>query len=241
MHTWPQLGLEVLIAEDDLDLLGVIGMTLHNAGFSVTKVNNGADALEALAKQVFALVILDINMPQVNGLQVCTTLRARSSVPVMMLSARDQESDLLNALDAGADAYMLKPFSPRAMVARINALLRRRSFNELNVLQVGLAKLDTDNLTLTLPQEVVRLTKLEIRLLHLLMKNAGQTVSRKILIDEVWDTYSTANRNMLKQVIFRLRRKLLQDPEAFAALGTTPDGYIWHVPAVNPAQVPALA
>jgi DNA-binding response OmpR family regulator len=230
MNSWQPPNSKVLIAEDDLDLLGVIGMTLHNAGFEVTKTTNGAEAISAFQTQEFSLVVLDINMPLVNGLQVCTRVRETSSVPVMMLSARDQERDLLDALDVGADAYMMKPFSPRAFVARIRALLRRASLNEIHTLRVGSVKLDIDSLALVLKSETVRLTKLETRLLHLLMTHAGSTVSTKKLIDEVWDTYSTANRNMLKQVIFRLRRKLVHDPAAMELLRTTPDGYMWLAP-----------
>lgn len=229
MNSWPTTGLKVLIAEDDLTLLGIIGMALHNAGFDVTKVTNGQEALQALAQQSFALIILDINMPLVNGLEVCTRLREHSGAPVLMLSARDQERDLLDALDAGADAYMLKPFSPRALIARVRALLRRVSLSEPSTLKVGSARLDIEGLTLTLLTEAVQLTPLETRLLRLLMENAGQPVSRKKLIDEVWDTYSTANRNMLKQVIFRLRRKL-HDVNAVNSLHTTPEGYMWALP-----------
>jgi DNA-binding response OmpR family regulator len=102
--------------------------------------------------------------------------------------------------------------------------------SEPRVIQVGTARLDLEGLTLTLQSATVQLTKLETRLLRLLMSNAGLTVASKTLIDEVWDTYSTANRNMLKQVIFRLRRKLLHDPVATNALRTTPEGYVWRLP-----------
>jgi DNA-binding response OmpR family regulator len=238
MNSWPlNAQKKVLVAEDDLDLLGVIGLALHNAGFEVTKVTNGVDALKALTQHSFSLLVLDINMPHVNGLEVCAKLRATSSVPVMMLSARDQERDLLDALDVGADAYMLKPFSPRALVARIGALLRRSMLSEPRIIQVGINKLDLEGLTLTLQSDTVSLTKLESRLLRLLMSNAGLTIATKTLIDEIWDTYSTANRNMLKQVIYRLRRKLLHDPMAMDALRTTPEGYAWRLPETSESEI----
>jgi DNA-binding response OmpR family regulator len=228
MNSWYVAPSKVLIAEDDGDLLAVIGFALHNAGFEAIKVSNGSDALRAFAEQTFALLVLDINMPEINGLQVCTRVREQSSVPVLMLSARDQERDLLQALDAGADAYMVKPFSPRALIAHIRALLRRSSLSEAKGLQVGSVKLEVEGRALRLPSGEIRLTKLETRLLQLLMLNAGQTVSTKHLIAEVWNTYSTANRNMLKQVVFRLRRKLAHDVAATQALQTTPDGYVWN-------------
>jgi DNA-binding response OmpR family regulator len=244
MNSWYVAPSKVLVAEDDGDLLAVIGFALHNAGFEAIKVANGNDALLAFAEQTFALLVLDINMPELNGLQVCTRVRERSSVPVLMLSARDQERDLLQALDAGADAYMVKPFSPRALIAHIRALLRRSSLSEANGLQVGSVKLDVEGRLLRLPSAEIRLTKLEARLLQLLMLNAGQTVSTKNLIAEVWNTYSTANRNMLKQVVFRLRRKLALDAAAGQALQTIPDGYVWNSEAsatANSASVPATA
>lgn len=239
MSAW-QPSPRVLIAEDDSDLLALIGFALHNAGFAVTKVANGNEALKAIRTSIaidppFSILILDINMPELNGLELCTRMRETSSVPVLMLSARDQERDLLDALDAGADAYMVKPFSPRTLIARIRALLRRTSFNESNSLQVGSCRLDTEGHLLHLTTSEVRLTKLETRLLQLLMLNAGTIVSTKSLIAEVWETYSTANRNMLKQVIFRLRRKLLQDAVATEALRTVPDGYMWQTDA--PPQI----
>lgn len=230
MNAWAPSPNKVLIAEDDLDLLGIMGMALHNAGFDVTKAANGDEALAAFRRQPFSLLVLDINMPLLNGLQVCTKVREASSIPVLMLSARDQERDLLDALDVGADAYMVKPFSPRALIARIRALLRRTSLNECSYLQGGTAKLDIEGLTLILTSNAVRLTKLETRLLQLLIMHAGTTVSTKTLIDQVWDTYSTGNRNMLKQVIFRLRRKILHDPAVMDSLRTTPEGYMWRTP-----------
>lgn len=237
MTSWQLSPVKVLIAEDDVDLLELIGFALHNAGFEVAKAANGMQALRLTEQQQFSLLILDINMPELNGLQLCTRIRTSSSIPVLMLSARDQERDLLDALDAGADAYMVKPFSPRALIARIRALLRRTSLNGIGLLQVGSCRLDTEGHLLQLSSGEVRLTKLETRLLQLLMLHAGATVSTKNLIAEVWDTYSTANRNMLKQVIFRLRRKLLHDAVATEALRTVPDGYMWQLP--EPGQ-PAL-
>lgn len=248
MNSWPAPPATVLVAEDDLELQCVIAMALHNAGFAVTKAANGAEAIELLEHQQFSLVVLDINMPLVNGLQVCTRLREFSSVPVLVLSARNQERDLLDALDVGADAYMVKPFSPRAFVARLRALLRRTAMTTTDAtpadtLQAGIATLDIEGHLLVLPAETIRLTRLETRLLQLLMTQAGTTVSTRTLINEVWDTYSTANRNMLKQVIFRLRRKLLGNAAAMDALRTTPDGYMWRLPetAAEPGPLTAAA
>lgn len=244
MNAWPLTTARVLVAEDDLDLLGLIGLSLHSAGFDVVKVSNGAAAIDAIEHEQFSLLVLDINIPLVNGLQVCMRLRKSSSAPVLMLSARDQERDLLDALAVGADAYMVKPFSPRAFIARVRALLRRTSINDNGVVIVNNAKLNIEEHLLLLGADQIRLTKLETRLLQLLMLNAGATVSTKTLIESVWDTYSTGNRNMLKQVIFRLRRKLVNDPVVSDLLRTMPDGYMWHVAdasTVQPAPQPLTA
>ena len=240
MSTWYESAHKVLIADDDQDLLAVIGFALHNAGFEVVKSANGVEAIAALERYHFSLLVLDINMPEMNGLQVCTHVRERSSVPVLMLSARDQERDLLDALDAGADAYMVKPFSPRALIAHMRALLRRTALTDATQLQSGRLRLDVEGHALHSTSGEIRLTKLETKLLQLLMLNAGQTVTTKSLIAEVWDTYSTANRNMLKQVVFRLRRKLIRDAVAMEALRTIPDGYMWDtgLPASNGVAAP---
>lgn len=216
---------KVLFADDDADLQAVVGFSLHSAGFEVVRAFTGAQAIELIQQQVFSLLVLDINMPQLNGLEVCTQVRSRSNVPVMMLSARNQERDLLDALAAGADAYMIKPFSPRALIARLRALLRRAG--EPRFIYSGGYRLDVEAHVLQFGTGEIRLTKLENRLLQLLMSNAGQTVATKALLAEVWSTYSTANRNMLKQIVFRLRRKLAQEPCVADLLRTTPEGYVW--------------
>lgn len=218
---------KVLFADDDADLQTVVGFSLHSAGFEVVKASTGAQVIELIQQQVFSLLVLDINMPQLNGLEVCTQVRSRSNVPVMMLSARNQERDLLDALAAGADAYMIKPFSPRALIARLRALLRRASPDEPRFIHAGGYRLDVEAHALQFDTSEVRLTKLENRLLQLLMSNAGQTVTTKALLAEVWSTYSTANRNMLKQIVFRLRRKLALEPRVADLLRTTPEGYVW--------------
>lgn len=228
MSAWPLPTARVLIAEDDLDLLYLIGMSLLNAGFDVTRTTNGVEAIQAFREQEFSLMVLDINMPLMNGLEVCAKVRESSNVPIMMLSARDQECDLLDAFDVGADVYMIKPFSPRAFIARIRALLRRSLLSEANLLKVGSALLDVETLTLKLASDSIRLTKLEAKLLVSLMTHAGSTVSTKTLIGEVWDPCSTANRNMLKQMIFRLRRKLQINADTADLLRTMPDGYMWR-------------
>ncbi len=227
MSSWYTPPTRILIVDDDPDLLNLIGFTFHSVGYETVNATNGAEALRAAERERFSLLVLDINMPAPNGLQVCAEVRRSSTVPVLILSARAEELDLLQALDAGADAFVTKPFSPRTLIARANALLRRAAFGELVNAPSDLLKLDTNELLLRHPGGQIQLTRLEARVLRLLMLNAGHLVSTNDLISEVWSTYNTTNRNMLKQVVFRLRRKLEEAPDAFTALKTIAGGYMW--------------
>src|SRR5262245_7524655 len=115
----------LLVADDDAELLALLGFALRHAGFDVDTAADGTRAIEKLEREPFGLTVLDINMPGLDGFGVCARLRATSSIPVIMLSARSHEADILRALELGADDYVTKPFSPRTLVARIRALLRR--------------------------------------------------------------------------------------------------------------------
>src|SRR5688572_457657 len=121
----PTAPLKILVADDDADLRALIAFSLRQAGFDVCTAADGSDALRVFAAHRPDLVLLDVNMPPPDGLEVCGTIRQSSTVPIMMLSVRDQEDDLVAAIDAGADDYVRKPFSPRALIARVRALVRR--------------------------------------------------------------------------------------------------------------------
>jgi DNA-binding response OmpR family regulator len=232
-NSWYNPPTRILIVDDDQDLLSLIGFTFHNAGYETVNATNGAEALRAIELERFSLLVLDINIPAPSGLQVCAAVRRSSNVPVLVLSARDEEQDLLHALDAGADAYIVKPFSPRTLIARVQALLRRVAPNEALNAPSDLFKLDSAEFLLRHPDGEIQLTRLETRVLRLLMLNTGHFVNTGDLVSEVWSSYNAANRNMLKQVVFRLRRKLASVPAAFAALKTMPGGYVW---AESPAD-----
>ena len=227
MNTWYQEPTKVLIVDDDHDLLSLVTIAFRGAGFDTECASSGAAALEIFERGHFSLVVLDINMPTPNGLQVCSIIRRNSNVPILVLSARDEEQDLLEALAAGADTYLTKPFSPRTLIARSQALLRRADFSESVNKPADKFKLDINELVLRHPGGDIRLTKLETRVLRLLMLNAGNVVSAGDLMAEVWNAYRGANRNMLKQVIFRLRRKLTVNTDVQHALKSTAGGYTW--------------
>jgi len=205
--------MKILIADDDLDLLALIGFTLSQAGYMVVKASDGAAAIKSFAAEGPDLVLLDINMPHANGFQVCEAIRKQSQVPVMMLTARGEEEDLVKAIELGADDYLTKPFSPRTLLARIKALLRRAGVESTAPLASGRVKLDAvEHLVQVGDQEPVRLTKLELRLLQMLLANAGHTVGSDKLLMHVWGHKGAGDRQLLKQLVHRVRQKIEVDP-----------------------------
>ena len=218
--------MKVLVADDDADLRELIAFSLAQAGFLVLKVADGAAAVRRFEEESADLVVLDINMPGLSGFQVCEAIRARSRVPVMMLTVRGEEEDLVRALGLGADDYLTKPFSPRTLLARIKALLRRAGMESSAPLTAGRVTLDLEEHTVRIGQaEAVRLTKLELRLLQMLLANSGHTVSSDRLLVQVWGHRSGGDRQLLKQLVHRLRQKIEADPAAPALLRTAATGY----------------
>jgi DNA-binding response OmpR family regulator len=205
--------MKVLVADDDRDLRDLVGFTLTQAGYLVIKAADGTGALRSVAEEAPDLVILDINMPGASGFQVCEVVRRNSRVPIMMLTVRGEEEDLVRALELGADDYLTKPFSPRTLLARAKALLRRAGTEGASVLSNGRLSLDADEHSLAIADAPpIRLTKLELRLLQLLLANAGRTVSSDRLLIHVWGHRGSGDRQLLKQLVHRLRQKIERDP-----------------------------
>jgi DNA-binding response OmpR family regulator len=212
--------MKVLIADDDRDLLELVGFALTQAGYLVAKAGDGTAAIRAFDTEGPDLVLLDINMPGASGFQVCETIRAKSRVPVMMLTVRGEEEDLVKALELGADDYLTKPFSPRTLLARIRALLRRVGETTMPVAS-GRVALDAEEHTVRIDAgEPVKLTKLELRLLQMLLARAGHTVSSDRLLVQVWGHRNSGDRQLLKQLVHRLRQKIERDPAAPQLLQT---------------------
>lgn len=218
---------KILVADDDADLLALIGFTLRQADFEVCTAHDGSGALQAFDDEAPDFVLLDMNMPALNGLEVCREIRGRSTVPIMMLTVRDQEDDLLAAFDSGADDYVRKPFSPRALVARVRALVRRSEPVNVASIAAGKVRLDLEQHTLQVADAApLRLTPLELKALHLLMTSPGRTVTAERLLLQVWGRTTARERRTLKQLVYRLRQKLESDPAVPQMLQTTPgSGY----------------
>jgi DNA-binding response OmpR family regulator len=206
--------MKVLIADDDRDLLELIGFSLSQAGYLVLKAADGPTAVRIFDAEGPDLVVLDINMPGASGFQVCESIRARSNVPVMMLTARNEEEDLVRALELGADDYLTKPFSPRTLLARVKALLRRAGMEAGTApVAAGRIVLNVEDHTVEIDGgQPVRLTKLELRLLQMLLAHAGRTVSSDRLLVHIWGHRNSGDRQLLKQLVHRLRQKIEVDP-----------------------------
>ena len=208
--------MKVLVVDDDLELLSLIGFALRQAGFLVVQAPDGPAALSVFEQEQPDLVILDYNLPHLSGLEVLKRLRsAGTRTPIMMLTVRAAEEDQVEALEVGADDYLTKPFSPRALIARVRALLRRAGDDQPAPLTAGTVTLDPENLTVSIRGAApVTLTRLEFRLMQLLVASAGRTLSAERLTGHVWGYRGLGDRQLLKQLVHRVRQKIESDPGA---------------------------
>jgi DNA-binding response OmpR family regulator len=206
--------MKILVADDDPDLLDLVAYALGQTGYLVVKAPDGTAALAAFEAEAPDMVLLDINMPGMTGFDVCSAIRSRSTVPVMMLTARGEEQDLVRALDLGADDYLTKPFSPRTLLARVKALLRRaRLERSAEPMSAGRVKLDADDSTVRIGNgQPIALTKLEFRLMQALLAQAGRAVHSDRLLILVWGHRGAGDRQLLKQLVHRLRHKIEVNP-----------------------------
>ena len=205
--------MKILVVDDDADLLALVAFALSQAGFVVIKATDVASALRLFAAEAPDLAILDINLPGGSGFDICAAVRRDSKIPVMMLTARGEEEDLVRALDLGADDYLTKPFSPRTLLARVRALLRRAGVEPGGAMTAGTFRLDLEAHTLRLGEAVpLKLTKLETRLMQILLANAGHVVGTERLLTHVWGQRGSGDRQLLKQLVHRLRQKIEEDP-----------------------------
>jgi DNA-binding response OmpR family regulator len=202
--------MSILVVDDDVELVGLLQFALTSAGYDVVTAFDGEQALQRLRDHTPELVILDVNLPVRDGFEVLEQLRRHSQVPVMMLTVRSTEEDEVHGLNLGADDYLRKPFSPRALLARVRSLLRRGSEPVENpVLAWGPLALDPERSEARVDGgPPVRLSPLELRLLRLLMSHRGRPVDADRIIGFVWSDRDAADREALKQVVHRLRRKL---------------------------------
>jgi DNA-binding response OmpR family regulator len=209
-----QAGGRVLVVEDDEEIADVLRRSLRNEGYEVRTSSDGVEALDAAIGFVPDLVVLDLGLPRLDGVEVCRRLRADSDVPILILTARTETDDRVGGLDSGADDYLVKPFERKELLARIRALLRRRPPRGSASLQVGDLTLNPDTREVRRGKREVELTNREFELLEYLMRNERLVVSRERLLDEVWGYDPMAATNTIDVFISNLRRKLEAGREA---------------------------
>jgi two-component system, OmpR family, response regulator RegX3 len=206
----------VLVVEDEESFSDALSYMLRREGFEVAVCPTGPDAIEAFDRNGADLVLLDLMLPGLPGSEVCRTLRERSNVPVIMLTAKDSEIDKVVGLELGADDYVTKPFSSRELVARMRAVLRRRgepsSEGGASVMESGPVRMDVERHVVTVRGEQVQLPLKEFELLEVLLRNAGRVLTRMQLIDRVWGADYVGDTKTLDVHIKRLRAKVETDP-----------------------------
>jgi DNA-binding response OmpR family regulator len=199
----------VLLVEDEENLASLVRAYLEQEGYRVVWAGTGGDALEQLEREPVRLVVLDLTLPDIDGLEVCRRIRGRSSVPVVMLTARDDEADRLAGLDAGADDYIGKPFSPRELVARMKAVLRRAAPEaDDRALVLGDVVLRRSAHEVVVAGAPVELRPKEFELLAYLMENRGAVLSRDVLLERVWGFEYAGGTRTVDVHVAQLRRKL---------------------------------
>jgi DNA-binding response OmpR family regulator len=203
--------MEVLIVDDDRVLADVLAFTVRREGFQVAQAFDGEAALQRWGRDQPDMIILDVNLPRLDGFSVCQRIRERGDTPILLLTVRDDEEDILHGLEVGADDYITKPFSPRQLVARMHTVLRRAGKTTLPATrQVGDLTLDANRRELQVGRaQPITLTPLESRLLDYLMANAGHTLTTEAIIEHVWGA-AGGDRDMLHQLVHRLRLRIAQ-------------------------------
>jgi DNA-binding response OmpR family regulator len=202
--------MKALIVDDDRVLADVVAFTLRREGFEVTKVYDGEAALQSWAETQPDLIVLDVNLPKLDGFEVCRKIRQQDDTPILLLTVRDEEDDIVLGLELGADDYITKPFSPRQLVARVQAILRRAGKKPAPAIrQAGQLTLDPNRREIRMreTEQSASLTPLESQLLDYFMINAGHVLTTDSIIEHVWGAEG-GDRDMLRQLVRRLRNKI---------------------------------
>ncbi len=229
-------GERVLAVDDEPRYLEIIRFNLETAGYRVDCAESGEQALEAFAEDEPDLIVLDVMLPGLDGFEVCSRVRERSSCPIIMLTAKGAEEDKVRGLRLGADDYVTKPFSAQELLARVEAVLRRARSPEGGeqqpaTISLGDLEIDLPQKRVTLAGRDVRLSPTEYRLLLCLASNAGVVLSRDELLTRVWGKAYRGEDEILRVALWRLRNKLADDPSAPRYIVTRPGlGYMFAAP-----------
>jgi two-component system, OmpR family, response regulator MprA len=223
--------MRVLVVDDDPAVSGALHRALRLEGYDVSLANDGPQALEEIAVRPPDAVVLDIGLPTIDGLEVCRRLRAvGDDTPVLMLTARDAINDRVQGLDAGADDYLVKPFALAELLARLRALLRRRSDDSMEALQFADLRLDPSSRVASRGTREFTLTRIEYDLLELLLRHPRQVLTREVILDRVWGYTFDSGTNSLAVYVGYLRRKTEEDDEPRLIHTARGVGYVLREP-----------
>jgi len=206
-------GGRILLIEDDEEIVDVLRRTLRAEGYEVRAAGDGPEGLEAMKEFAPDLLVLDLGLPGMDGIEICDRVRETSDLPILMLTARADADDRVSGLDSGADDYLTKPFDRAELLARIRALLRRTPPRGSAMITVGNLRLNPDLQEATRGDREIELTKREFELLEYLMRNQRLVISRERLLEEVWGYDPLDETNTIDVFISNLRRKLEEDGE----------------------------
>jgi two-component system KDP operon response regulator KdpE len=205
----------ILVVDDELQILRVMRIGLPLRGYDMRTASGGKEALEQMRKEMPDLVVLDLIMPGMSGLEVCRRVREFTTIPIIILSAKGSESDKVVALDSGADDYVTKPFGMNELLARVRAVLRRSPISEADgpMLTVGDVVIDSAERRVLIAGKEIKLTPKEFEVLKHLVSNAGKVMTHRKVLQAVWGWQSTDQTELLRVVINQLRRKIEHDPQ----------------------------
>ncbi|MGO2684293.1 MtrAB system response regulator MtrA [Microbacterium sp.] len=204
----------ILVVDDDTALAEMIGIVLRTEGFEPVFCADGAQAVEQWRTQKPDLILLDLMLPGMDGIEICTRIRAESGIPIIMLTARTDTADVVRGLEVGADDYMVKPFNPKELVARIRTRLRPVTAATTEILRIGDLVVDVDAHEVRRGTTVISLTPLEFQLLVALASKPQQVFSREMLLEQVWGYHYKADTRLVNVHVQRLRAKVELDPDA---------------------------
>jgi two-component system KDP operon response regulator KdpE len=207
----------ILLVDDEVGIQRAVGPLLRSRGYGVDVAGTGAEALDLFANRTPDLIVLDLGLPDLEGTEVCRRIRAKSSVPIIVLSARSAEHDKVNALDLGADDYVTKPFGPEELLARIRVALRRVGSEEATdsgVFRAGDLTIDYDRRRVLRDDTEIRLTPKEFELLSLLVRNHDRVLTHRAILKAVWGPNAVEQPEHLWTLVAQLRKKIELDPAA---------------------------
>ncbi len=203
----------ILVVDDDTALAEMIGIVLRTEGFDTAFCADGAEAVEAWRTEKPDLILLDLMLPGIDGIEICTRVRAESGVPIIMLTARTDTADVVRGLESGADDYIVKPFNPKELVARIRTRLRPVTSSPSESLRIGDLVVDVEGHEVRRADAPIALTPLEFELLVALASKPQQVFSREMLLEQVWGYHYKADTRLVNVHVQRLRAKVEIDPD----------------------------